>query len=250
MSDPTAPPPGGEQYPPSGGYPPQQPPPSQPPPGGEQYPPAGGYPPPQGGYPPQPGGYPPQQPPAYQQPYGQPGYGPPPQAGPTYITLMTGQSVKLADFGQRAIGRIIDAVIVGLALSIVYFIAIVGIIGTSETTFDPDTGEFETTGLGGFGLFAVTILVLIILSVLYEVAFVAVKGQTPGKMIVGNKVVDQANGELIGWGPAFMRWLPIGIGNLVCGLGWLVYFTALLDKSGRLQGWHDNMAKDLVISLK
>ena len=93
-------------------------------------------------------------------------------------------------------------------------------------------------------------LLLGLLSVLYEVAFVAVKGQTPGKMIIGTKVVNQSSGELVGWGPAFMRWLPIMLGNFICGLGWLVYFTAFLDKSGRLQGWHDKMATDVVITLK
>jgi hypothetical protein len=59
-------PPYNPQYPPSGGYPPQQP--------GGYYPPSqGGYPPSQGGYPPQQGGYYPA-PDAYQQaqPYGYP----------------------------------------------------------------------------------------------------------------------------------------------------------------------------------
>ena len=96
----------------------------------------------------------------------------------------------------------------------------------------------------------VSTLLLLVAQILYEVAFVAVKGQTPGKMIIGTKVVNEATGELIGWGPAFMRWLPIGIGNLICGLGWLVYFTAFLDKSGRMQGWHDKWGHDVVIAIK
>jgi uncharacterized RDD family membrane protein YckC len=79
---------------------------------------------------------------------------------------------------------------------------------------------------------------------------VAIKGQTPGKMIIGTKIVNEATGEIIGWGPAFMRWLPIGLGNLVCGLGWLVYLSAFLDKSGRLQGWHDKWGHDVVIAIK
>jgi hypothetical protein len=59
-----------------GGYPPQQP-------GGYQQQP-GGYPPQQGGYPQQQGGYP------QQQPYGQPGYGPPPQAPGTPAMAIAG----------------------------------------------------------------------------------------------------------------------------------------------------------------
>lgn len=275
MSDPTPPPGGGDQYPPAdqpGGYPPpaapppqNYPPPAAPPPQG--YPPPAA-PPPQPGYPPpQQQGYPPPQPggggyPPPDQPYGQAQpfpaqpYPPQPYGAPSggssgsLVTLMNGNTVKVADGGKRAIARIIDAVIVAVIFGIFYAIVVGVFIGTAETTFNPDTNEFETTGLEGVGLFVVLILLLIVAQVMYEVAFVAIKGQTPGKMIIGTKIVNQASGELVGWGPAFMRWLPIGIGNFLCGLGWLVYLSAYLDKSGRLQGWHDNMAKDLVIDLK
>jgi uncharacterized RDD family membrane protein YckC len=259
MSDPTAPPPGGEQYPPSGGYPPQQPPPSQPPPGGEQYPPQppGGeqYPPqPPGGYPPpQPGGYPPQQPPAYQQPYGQPGYGPPATGPSPYVTLMNGQSVKVADFGQRAIGRVIDVVIVWVVLVIINLILGAIVFGDAELVFNEETQQFETSGGANFlvAWFLLPLAIALVVTILYEVMFVATRGQTPGKMIIGTKVVDQATGELIGWGPSFMRWLLPFVGYLFCYLGAiLVYLSPLFDKSGRFQGWHDKMGKDLVISLK
>jgi uncharacterized RDD family membrane protein YckC len=270
MSDPT-PPPGDDQYPPAGGYPPAQPsdpsgapPPAGPPPAG--YPPPQGYPPaqPQSGYPPaQPqSGYPP---PAdqgpYQQPYGQPGYPPPAYGAPgqpgvggpnPYVTLLNGNTVKVADFGQRAFGRIIDAVIVFVVFGILYAIVVGVFIGTTDTTFNETTGEFETTGLGGFGLVIVSTLLLLVAQILYEVAFVAVKGQTPGKMIIGTKVVQEQTGELIGWGPAFLRWLIVALGGFVCSIiGQIfVYCTVLFDKTGRMQGWHDKTAHDLVITLK
>ena len=168
MSDQT-PPPGGDQYPPAGGYPPPQPPPD---PSGGMPPPAAppptGYPPPEG-YPPQPppaqGGYPPpyQQP---QQPYGQPGYPPPAYGAPgapavgapnPYVTLLNGTTVKAADGGQRAFGRIIDALIVGVGLSILYGI-VVGRVHRHrrDRPSTPTTGEFETSGLGRLGLFFAT----------------------------------------------------------------------------------------------
>jgi uncharacterized RDD family membrane protein YckC len=259
MSDTTPPPGGGDQYPPAdqpGGYPPPAPPPQQPP----------GYPPPQGYPPQQPPGYPPpQQPPGYpppQQPYGQQPYGQPYPAQPydagtgpgatSYVTLMTGSTVQIADFGKRALGRIIDAVIVGVVFGILYAIVIGVFIGTAETTFNTDTGEFETTGLGGAGLFVVTTLLLLVAQVLYEVAFVALRGQTPGKMIIGTKVVNEASGELLGWGPSFMRWLIVAIGGFVCSIiGQIfVYCTVLFDKTGKMQGWHDKVAKDYVIVVK
>lgn len=245
MSDPTAPPPGGEQYPPAGGYPP----PASP----------GGYPPPQepaGGYPPPetPGGYPPPAP-AYQQPqpYGQPGYGAP-TAGPSpYVTLMNGQTVKVADFGQRAVARIIDVVIVWLVLVVINLILGAVLFADAELVFNEETQEFETSG--GTSLivawFVLPMAIALVVTILYEVFFVATRGQTPGKMIMGAKVVDEASGEVIGWGPAFMRWLLPFVGYLFCYLGAiLVYLSPLFDKSGRFQGWHDKVAKDLVISLK
>ncbi|MGH9118205.1 MAG: RDD family protein [Acidimicrobiales bacterium] len=167
------------------------------------------------------------------------------------MTLLNGSTVKAADGGQRALGRIMDAVILFLGFIGFYLILIVGIIGTSETTFNTDTGEFETSGLGGFGLIFFSNFLVLALLLLYETAFVATRGQTPGKMIIGTKIVNEASGEPIGWGPAFMRALLPAIGYMIClilAVG--VYLTAFLDKSGRLQGWHDRLGHDLVISLK
>jgi uncharacterized RDD family membrane protein YckC len=238
MSDPTYPPPG--EYPPGGqGTPGGYPPPQQPPPGGypPQQPPQGAYPPPQA------------QP--YGQPYGQqPAYGAPTGYGPSdQVTLPTGQTVKLGDTGQRFLGRLIDALIIGAVYGVLYAIVIAGAIASTEV--DPVTGEVE--GGAGFAvIWLVSILIFAVLGVLYEVGLIAVRGATIGKQLMGLKVVNESTGDLIGWGPSFMRWLlPSAAGWFTCGIGALVVLLSFLwDNSGRRQGWHDKVAKDLVISTK
>jgi uncharacterized RDD family membrane protein YckC len=238
MSDPTYPPPG--EYPPGdqgtpGGYPPPQ----QPPPGG--------YPPPQ-----QPGAYPPPQAQPYgQQPYGQqPGYGAPTGAGPTnQVTLASGQTAWLGDIGPRFLARLIDGLIIGVVFGILYAIIIAGFLASTDV--DPVTGEVEG-GAGFVVIWFVSVLILAVLTVLYEVGFIAVRGATIGKQVMGLKVVNESSGEIIGWGPSFLRWLvPNAAGWVTCGIGtFVVYLSVLFDNSGRRQGWYQKVSKDLVITTK
>ncbi len=73
-------------------------------------------------------------------------------------------------------------------------------------------------------------------------------GQSPGKKIMGVKVVDATSGELIGFGRAFLRYLVQGLLNILCFAG---LWSAFLDgKSGRYQGWHDKALSTQVISIK
>jgi len=154
-------------------------------------------------------------------------------------------TVKVATFGQRIVARIIDFVILGVLYVLVTFMG----LGAASQTVDPVTGEVSG---GGLTAILLTYLVVLTLGVAYEVVLIAIKGQTVGKMVMGVKVIKQVNGEVAGWGPSFVRYLiPTLASMLTCGLGGLVvYLSPLFDKSGRMQGWHDNAANDLVISTK
>jgi hypothetical protein len=67
-------------------------------------------------------------------------------------------------------------------------------------------------------------------------------------MVARTRVVDASSGGPIGIGRAFVRQLIPLAGYAVCGVGAvLVYLSVLFDKSGRLCGWHDNAANDLVV---
>jgi uncharacterized RDD family membrane protein YckC len=169
-------------------------------------------PPPPGAMPP-PGIQPPQPPPPGG--WGTPGSGPwgtAPGAQPAAVAYRYGGGLPgpdLASPGARIGARIIDSVI---QMALVVPVVILWIASASTTSPESDVGVF--IGLGGSIL--VTVLGLALWA-LYEIAFTAVKGATPGKMALRIRVVRVADGQVPGWGTASLRWLP-NLGQLLCSL--------------------------------
>lgn len=132
--------------------------------------------------PPQP---PPDEPPA--QPPAQPPDGPVPAEQPS------GTPANLADWGTRAVGWLIDylpiAILSLISFGGIFFRGIIGIVG--------------------------------ILYWLYMGHLDGVTGQTPGKAIMGTRLVN-AQGNLIGSGPGMVRKIAHIIDSLICLLGWFL----------------------------
>ena len=81
-----------------------------------------------------------------------------------------------------------------------------------------------------------------LINILYYVLFTGLKGQTPGKMVVGIHAVNES-GEVPGVGQAFLREI---IGNLVSSIVILLgYIWVAFDD--RKQGWHDKIPRTFVI---
>jgi uncharacterized RDD family membrane protein YckC len=223
--------------PPNYGQPPaygQQPPPygQQPPPYGQQ-PSYGNQPPPYGQ---QPG----------QQPYGQPSYGGP--AGYSNSPIPAG--VEFASMPRRLGARLLDGLIVGIALVAVgALIAALVYAGGGFDDLETDangnvTGGEEAAVAAYLGWLAIVLVV----SLGYEIVLVALRGATFGKQILGVKVVREQDGQVPGWGGSMLRWVIPFAGSFVCGIGQLVvYLSPFFDNSGRNQGWHDKVAKTVVI---
>lgn len=94
-------------------------------------------------------------------------------------------------------------------------------------------------GLGGFLLGAFWTSVGYVFVLLWFLG----KGLTPGKLLVGEQVVNQLNGHLPGFGRMFLR---EAIGKLASGLFFGIgYFWAIWDKDN--QAWHDKIAGTVVI---
>jgi uncharacterized RDD family membrane protein YckC len=76
----------------------------------------------------------------------------------------------------------------------------------------------------------------------YFVYFHGRTGQTPGDAALGIRVVDIDNGEVIGYGRAFGRWLVSLVSGVVLVLGylWMIW-------DARKQTWHDKAASSLPI---
>ena len=167
----------------------------------------------------------PQQPPP-PAPYGQQGFGgyaaaPPPPPGMPGAAGVPGATGPL-NIGNRVVAFIIDWAIF-IVLDVIAF----------------------ASGSAGFRLVVDLIVIAVAIYFIYLDGSV---GQTPGKKIMGVKIVDANTGQVIGFGRAFLRLLVQGLCNIVCFAG---LWSAFLDSgSGRYQGWHDKAIGTQVISVK
>ena len=120
-----------------------------------------------------------------------------------------------AGFWRRFVAVIIDGIIISIAYGIL----------------------FAALGRGaGYGLGA-------LISVAYFTYFEGgEKGQTPGKMAMGIRVIDFGGGGSIGYGRAFVRWIGRIVSEIPLLLG---YFWMLWDKER--QTWHDKFANAVVV---
>jgi uncharacterized RDD family membrane protein YckC len=226
---------------PSGGFPAAQPygqpvsPPYGQPSGGFQQP---GQMPPYG----VPGGYPGQQPGMG----GGQAYGSMP--GQAHI-LVPGSQIQfpgspplvLATMGSRFLARIVDGLIVGIPVAIIYFVLLFAVVSSG----------------GGFWIELLISPLLAIAYVLYEGFMLSARGATVGKNVAGIRLVTQQSVASqqagIGGGPAFTRIATMILPGIVPCIGSLVAFLMIIspffDEQAR-QGWHDKAAKTYAISTK
>ncbi len=150
---------------------------------------------------------------------------------------MTGR--RFGGFWRRYFAYLIDKLVLYL-VSLTLFVTGMLALGLSGSSL----GRILATGElpHGMGLFFVVYTVaMFVTDMTYFTWFHGSVGQTPGKMLLGLRVI-QASGEGMTFGVAFLRW----VGSLVSGLFlWLGYLWIAAD--GRKQGWHDKIAATLVV---
>lgn len=82
----------------------------------------------------------------------------------------------------------------------------------------------------------------------YYIGFTTYRGQTPGKMLVGTRVLVEQSSRTPGPGVSVLRWFVPGVFVFLPGLsvtfvviyGWLLF-------DGRRRGLHDKVAKTVVV---
>ena len=139
-------------------------------------------------------------------------------------------------FWIRTVAYLIDTVILYL-LAII--LTVVGIIALGMAS--SGLGELDEERI--VGLMGPLYLFNTIITIFYFTYFHGSIGQTPGKMLCRLKVV-RVNGESMGYGRAFLRWIGYLPSSLIFCLGFL---WAAGDK--HKQGWHDKIAGTYVIKL-
>lgn len=204
------------------------------------------------GLPPQPYlGQPPYVPGQYGQlPYGHPeygyGYAPPPPRG---LVFLPGVGVvPVASFADRIVARLIDTVITLLAVAVIGGLGLWAMLASTRRTVDSLGGVSSQPTAGGVTVFILSIVLAVLVAIAYEWLFIGLTGATPGKRAMGVVVVDEHTAQVIGLGRALLRVaLPTLAGWVVPFGGVIVYLSPLFDGTGRLRGWHDQLAKDFVV---
>lgn len=137
------------------------------------------------------------------------------------ISLPVNQTVEVIGFGRRFIAFIVDGAILWVVLN--FFDVIISTVG----------GANEYSVLLDF--------LNILIPFGYFVGFWATISQTPGKMVMGIKVVG-IDGKPISWGKAVVRYIGYFI-------SWVIFFLGFvwIGFDSKRQGWHDKLADTYVV---
>ena len=124
------------------------------------------------------------------------------------------------------------AYVLDLAIPVVALVTFLG-VGTAGAATESETG----TAIGGL-----LSLILILAYIVWALVLFS-KGMTPGKKVLGMRVVRE-DGRTAGFGTMFVReWIGKFISGLILSLGFL---WILFDKEN--QGWHDKLMSTYVVT--
>ena len=137
-------------------------------------------------------------------------------------------------FATRLVAWIIDQLIVGAILAVYAWVL----------TFVLDTVAInEILGLQGWAnaIILITVVVgAVVIAFSYHVGLWLLAGQTPGKQVMGLRIVRTDGRRLTFWS-ATIRWLGYAISAIL----FLGYLWVLVDN--KRQAFHDKLARTLVI---
>jgi uncharacterized RDD family membrane protein YckC len=153
---------------------------------------------------------------------------------------MTEPSIDtIAPISRRAVAYLIDALIAaGIAIigAVILYVVLGGVLQASESLM-----AYLMATLIGWG-----VLLLVLLAWMLVYTVMQTKSGSIGMRAQGVRLASAADGTQVGFGRALLR-------NVVFGVsGWIVvgYFTPLFDSSGRFQGWHDRVAKTVMLDAR
>jgi len=145
----------------------------------------------------------------------------------------------LASAGARIGARLIDALIL---------LVIGGTIIVAILAGDDDFNRFSGFDIG-------VLIASIVLGIAYEVGFVVWQGGTPGKLILGLRIIEQETGRTPPDAQhAILRWVPSLVGNvpLIGGIVSLILFIlslVWLFSDPKRQTVYDRVGKTYVVKV-
>lgn len=222
----------------------------------------------------QPGSYGEQQPGPYgqQQSYQPPQYGPPqpwqqqaayagyqsPGVFGGYAPVGTAlRNAAPVSAGLQIAANFVDGLITGVIGLVVFFASLgpayanlLSYSATSPTsTSRTVAGQFAAQAFTGMAVFGVVMLALGI----FLWWWLAKKGKSFGFAVFGLRLVSAQDGQPLGWGKTFLRYLVMSLGSSLTGglLGLLFWLSPLFDStSGWFRAWQDKMVDGVMINHK
>jgi uncharacterized RDD family membrane protein YckC len=140
--------------------------------------------------------------------------------------------VRFASHGARLVAYVVDAILVGVLVTIVAVLLSFGVAALAVAGAD---------GLAVLGGLLVVVAIFAV-SLGYFPWFWVKGGATPGMRIFNLRVVRDRDGGPIGWGEAFLRLVGFWVSSVVFYLG---FAWILIDK--RRRGWHDLIAGTVMV---
>jgi uncharacterized RDD family membrane protein YckC len=159
---------------------------------------------------------------------------------------------RLAGVGRRAAGRILDQVVFGVVGGLSAAAFIIPIQGMARQRIN----DLQLVGEAAddmmdtyFGGAALAVFISLVSYLLIATWWLGWKGTTPGKAMVGIRVVRFSEHGTLGFGRALLR----GVVQNGFVLGWLFtiwlpYASVGWDSRHLLRGWHDLAADDVVLA--
>ncbi len=139
---------------------------------------------------------------------------------------------EIAEPWRRLVGFVIDLMIMVIYLLFLAWILQID-LDAGDALLPTSTSVRIVQGLVGAG---------------YYVGFTVWRGQTPGKMLIGTRVVMERTARIPGLGPSTLRWVVPGVFVFLPGVSVLravIYGWLLFDSLRR--GLHDKAAKTVVV---
>ncbi len=143
---------------------------------------------------------------------------------------------KFAGFWIRTVAYLIDGFVILIVLTVLTGVGVLGYVSGSEQEAVGDVSHlfFNTN-------WNILNALIFALNMVYFTFFLGTRGQTPGKMICGLKVI-RVDGNPVGFGQAALRTLGYYLNQLTLCIGFL---WVAVDQ--RKQGLHDKIAGTLEI---
>jgi uncharacterized RDD family membrane protein YckC len=150
--------------------------------------------------------------------------------------------VVYAGTGRRFLAALVDGAVIGVVAWVILMIGLATAGGTGTLLMSPDV-------IASRMLVPQLISGVLVLGYWLGVsAWEGKTGKTVGNLVCKIRTVDVVAHDPIGFGRAFLRWLMVGLGSLVCLVGQiLVLVSPAFDGGGKRQGWHDKVGRAVVL---